>query len=180
MNYFKIIVVFIVAFFSVLKSYSQDEVYIDTVLERNVVVFKDTRLDLLDNRPESLEKMATVDKTKSSKINAATEIPVYKPIVSKDGKKKITGSIYSAKGFRIIIYNGSDKAQALAAKNKFSRAFPSTPSYLSYNVPSYKIKVGNFESRNDANGFLKKIRAAFPASFIVPDIVTIKNINVIK
>ncbi|QLH44893.1 MAG: SPOR domain-containing protein [Bacteroidota bacterium] len=62
----------------------------------------------------------------------------------------------------------------------FSRAFPSVASYLSYNVPSYKIKVGNFEDRKEASAFLRKVNKAFPAAFIVPDVVTIKNINVIK
>jgi hypothetical protein len=60
----------------------------------------------------------------------------------------------------------------------FTRAFPNVPSFVSYNVPSYKIKVGNFESRNDASVFMRKVSKVFPTSFIVPDIVTIKNINV--
>ena len=102
----------------------------------------------------------------------------YKPLVSTDGKKKVTGSIYTTKGFRVVIFSGPDRAQAMQAKNLFARNFPGIPSYVSYNVPSYKIKVGNFESRAEANEFLRRIGKAFPTSFIVPDIVTIKNINV--
>ena len=40
------------------------------------------------------------------------------------------------------------------------------------------IKLGNFEKREEASAFMKKVNKAFPTSFIVPDIVTIKNINV--
>ncbi|MBL7753153.1 MAG: SPOR domain-containing protein [Chitinophagaceae bacterium] len=141
--------------------------------ENNVTIFKDTRLDILDKRPALMAKAEEEEKKDK-------EIPLYKPIVSSDGKKKVTGSIYTAKGFRIIIYNGPDRNQALLAKNMFSRAFPSVASYLSYNVPSYKIKVGNFEDRKEASAFLRKVNKAFPAAFIVPDVVTIKNINVIK
>jgi hypothetical protein len=65
-------------------------------------------------------------------------------------------------------------------ENNFSRAFPGTRSYLSYNVPSYKIKIGDFDDKNDANKFMRRLIAAFPAAFIVPDLVTIKNINVIQ
>jgi hypothetical protein len=106
--------------------------------------------------------------------------PLYKPIVSADGKKQVTGSIYSAKGFRIVIYNGSDKNAALAAKNKFSRTFPGTRSYLSYNVPSYKIKIGDFENKNEATKFLRRLIAIFPSSFIAPDLVTIKKITITR
>jgi hypothetical protein len=106
--------------------------------------------------------------------------PLYKPIVSADGKKQVTGSIYSAKGFRIVIYNGSDKNAALAAKNKFSRAFSGTRSYFSYNVPSYKIKIGDFENKNEATKFMRRLMTIFPSSFIAPDLVTIKKITITR
>lgn len=138
--------------------------------EENVTIYKDPRLDLLDKRPGLVAKAEADIKER--------EIPLYRPIVSPDGKKTVTGSIYTQKGFRVVIYNGSDRAKALETKNAFSRAFPGTPSYMSYNVPSYKIKVGNFEDRADAGKFMRRVSAAFPSCFIVPDIVTIKNINV--
>lgn len=149
---------------------------LNVLIEENVIVFKDTRLDILDSRAAI---MSSIDERVRER-EKQNEIPLYKPIVSSDGRKKVTGSIYTAKGFRIIIYNGPDRSAALTAKNNFARAFPSTPSILSYNVPSYKIKVGNFENRKDASSFLRKVNKAFPTAFIVPDIITIKNINVSK
>lgn len=153
-------------------SFGQEEVgSIDSIAEvENVVIYKDARLDLLGKRPSLMIKAEEI-KEKDKVVN-------YNAIVSSDGKKKVTGSIYTSKGFRIIIYNGPDRAAAMLAKNSFTRSFPGTASYVSYNVPSYKIKVGNFESRNEASSFLRKVNKAFPTSFIVPDIVTVKNINV--
>ncbi|MBL7766019.1 MAG: SPOR domain-containing protein [Chitinophagaceae bacterium] len=142
----------------------------NVVVIENVMIYKDPRLDVLDKRGGLIAKIEADEK--------AREVPVYAPIVSANGKKKVTGSIYTAKGFRVVIYNGPDRAMALASKNAFMRAFPGTPSYMSYNVPSYKIKVGNFPDRADATKFLRMLSKAFPTSFIVPDIVTIKNINV--
>lgn len=139
-------------------------------IPQNVRIFKDPRLDILDTRPPLMAKLEAEEKAKI--------IPIYKPIVSSDGKKKVTGSIYTTKGFRIIIYNGPDRAQAMKAKNNFSKAFADCRSYMSYNVPSYKIKVGDFEERKDANEFLRKVSRLYPSSFIVPDIITVKNINV--
>lgn len=165
-------------FFSILLSllyitgFSQTETPNEDSIQipQNIQIFKDPRLDILDTRPPLMAKIEAEEKAKI--------IPVYKPIVSMDGKKKVTGSIYTTKGFRIIIYNGPDRALAMKAKNNFSKAFADYRSYMSYNVPSYKIKVGDFEERKDASEFLRKVSRMFPSSFIVPDIITVKNINV--
>lgn len=144
-----------------------------TEIPETVIILKDPRLDSLDKRPLLWVK-AEEERT------GRKEMQIFKPIVSADGKKKVTGSIYTKKGFRIVIYNGTDRAQALQAKNTFARNFPGTSSSMSYNVPSYKIKVGDFESRAQAANFLRQVGKSFPASFIVPDIITVKNINVIN
>ena len=160
-------------FLAPLLSFAQSEQEVPDSLPHpeNVKIMKDSRLDLLEKRAVKLElddRLRGGDK----------ETVLDKPIMSASGKKKVTGSIYTAKGFRIIIYNGPDRKQAIEAKNKFSNAFGSQRSYMSYNVPSYKIKVGDFESKKDATDFLRTVSAQFPSSFIVPDIVTVKNINV--
>lgn len=143
-------------------------------IEETVNIYKDPRLEVLDTRPAILAKAEAEERAAAKE----KEIPLYKPIVSADGKKKVTGSIYTVKGYRIVIYNGPDKNAAMQAKNNFSKAFPGTRSYLSYNVPSYKIKIGDFDDKGDASKFLRRLQAAFPTAFIVPDLVTIKNINV--
>ncbi|HNB80571.1 MAG TPA: SPOR domain-containing protein [Chitinophagaceae bacterium] len=166
--YFLLIFLFFIGFAA---AKAQDaEVQPDSLLPQHVHIFKDPRLDILDTRPPLMAKLEAEEKAKV--------IPVYKPIVSADGKKKVTGSIFTTKGYRIIIYNGPDRKQAMDVKNRFARMFPDKRSYMSYNVPSYKIKVGDFEDKKEANEFLRIISKAYPTSFIVPDIVTIKNINV--
>lgn len=171
---FLIVLLFVIAGNETLQA--QTDSTITAPVEDFVVVIKDPRLDILDKRPAIMAKLELEEKANQKKDK---EILVYKPIVSADGKKKVTGSIYTTKGFRIVIYNGTDRNQAMTAKNNFSRAYPGISSSMSYNVPSYKIKVGDFESRNEAGKFLKKIGKSFPTSFIVPDIITVKNINVI-
>ncbi len=155
-------------FLSVISAFGQDEsLPTDTlIIPQNVRIFKDARLDILNTRAAL---MANEEKNK---------LQLFKPIVSADGKKKVTGSIYTTKGYRIIVYNGPDRNEAIQAKNNFTKAFPDKRSYMSYNVPSYKIKVGDFEEKGEANEFLRLVSRMFPSSFIVPDIVTIKNINV--
>lgn len=169
---------FTLTFILLLSTYvafsQNEEVIKDSVpVIENVMIYKDARLDILEKRAAKLD-------LEERERGGDKETVLGKPIVSTNGKKKVTGSIYTAKGFRIIIYNGPDRLQAMNAKNKFSKSFDMQRSYMSYNVPSYKIKVGDFENNNEATDFLRRVTAMFPSSFIVPDIITVKNINVIE
>lgn len=72
------------------------------------------------------------------------------------------------KGYRVQIYFGSDKAKANEMKAKFLAQYASgIHAYEVYDVPNFKIRVGDFRTRMEAYRFLKKIRADFPSSFIV-------------
>jgi hypothetical protein len=73
-----------------------------------------------------------------------------------------------ANGFRVQIYFGTDKAKAKDVKSRFLASYASEAhAYEVYEQPNFKIRVGDFRSRLEAYRFLKKIRADFPASFIV-------------
>ncbi len=159
----------------------------------NVNVFKDPRLNVLKTRPK---KVARAKATKSynsynSKREKAKEEIIKKRkeklgvsnvksyTAIKRGKKKVTGSIVTRKGYRVNIYSGSNRTTALNTKRKFMRAYRGTPSYMTYITPYFKIRVGNYVSKKTAYRMLRKLQAAgFPKSFVVPDIVTVKNINV--
>jgi hypothetical protein len=129
---------------------------------------------MLNNRAKLLLESKELVKEKAEKTKEL--VPVYNPI--KAGKKTVTGSIYQKKGFRVLIYNGSDRNLAMRIKTEFNRTYPSMRSYMSYNVPNFKIKVGDFETRNEATKFLKRITPILPTASIVPDVVTVKNILV--
>jgi hypothetical protein len=72
------------------------------------------------------------------------------------------------KGYRVQIYFGADKAKANEFKAKFlNRYSGDVKAYEIYDVPNFKIRVGDFRSRLDAYRFLKKIKSEFPSAFIV-------------
>jgi hypothetical protein len=72
------------------------------------------------------------------------------------------------KGYRVQIYFGADKAKANAAKAQFlSRGSDATHAYELYDVPNFKIRVGDFRTKMDAYRYLKKIKGEFPQAFIV-------------
>jgi hypothetical protein len=171
-----------VLFASITNSFAQDEVTSEPMQEEETVrVFKDPRLDILETRPALIIKAELETKAYKAAVEKSTIPNVTKidaPI--KQGKKLITGTIVTKSGFRVVIYNGSDRTLAMQTKNNFGRTFSSVHSYMTYNAPSYKIKVGDFETKKEAQNFLRRVGAVFPTSFIAPDLVTVKNINIIR
>jgi hypothetical protein len=110
----------------------------------SVVVHKDARIDLL------LKKQGEVNAA-NRKANART-----------------------AKGFRILVINTNKRDEANAAKTKIYTNFAELKTYLVYQSPYFKLKVGNFRTREEAQQYQKSLSLYFPKGvFIVPDTIEI-------
>ena len=91
--------------------------------------------------------------------------PRLTTLVGKHGEVNAHGK---EKGYRVQIYFGADKAKANEYKAKFlGRYAGDVKAYEIYDLPNFKIRVGDFRSRMDAYRFLKKIKSEFPSAFIV-------------
>lgn len=110
-----------------------------------IVVHKDPRLDLLVK--------------KQIEINEAT---------TRNNRR-------SAQGYRIQVISTSNRTKALEAKTKIYQRFPELKSYLMYQSPFFKLKVGNFLDRQEAESYMQDIIALFPAGvYVVRDVVEVK------
>jgi mRNA-degrading endonuclease RelE of RelBE toxin-antitoxin system len=75
-------------------------------------------------------------------------------------------------GYRVQIFfdSGSNsKNKAASIKDNFETVYPGVKSYLSYKEPYYRVRVGDFRTLTEAEGFQKKIATDFPNSFAVKD-----------
>ncbi|MFM7015312.1 MAG: SPOR domain-containing protein [Bacteroidota bacterium] len=72
-------------------------------------------------------------------------------------------------GYRIQLYFGSERSKANEIKTDFSNNFSNTPSYLLYQQPNFKVRVGDFKTRMEAFAFLESLKEFYSTSFIVPD-----------
>lgn len=72
-------------------------------------------------------------------------------------------------GYRIQIHFGSERKSALDAKTKFLQLFPETEAYLIYQQPYFKVRVGDYRTRYEAQATYKKLISEFEKMFIVPD-----------
>lgn len=72
-------------------------------------------------------------------------------------------------GYRIQIYFGSTRNKAQEIKTTFEQQFPTINSYLIYDAPNFKVRVGDFQTRWQALPVLEELRSSFDIAFIVKD-----------
>jgi hypothetical protein len=94
-----------------------------------------------------------------------------------DRYRKVSATKMTRPGYRIQIYFGSDRVKAQEIRTEFMRTFPEQGAYLIYQQPNFKVRVGDFRTRIEAQGFLKSLYDRYVPSFIVPDEVKLPNFD---
>lgn len=124
----------------------------------------------------SADSYAQVDSNQGSTNNASGVVVHADPridLLLKKHRNIQIGYIYSGKGYRVQIYTGTDRAKANELKVDFIRRFPGIRTYLTYVQPQFRVKVGDFKTRAEAQKLYEETNAVYGASMIVPDIVVI-------
>lgn len=76
-------------------------------------------------------------------------------------------------GYRIRLYFGSSRnsrEESAMAVSKFNSMYPDVQVYRSYESPNFKVSVGNFRTRVDAELVLRDLKDDFPDAFIVREV----------
>ncbi len=84
----------------------------------------------------------------------------------------IAGQIHSLEGFRIQIFFDSgnlSKRNATQAREEFIKRFPGIEAYITFREPYYRVRIGDFRTKLEADGFRKKILQDYPHAFTVVD-----------
>jgi hypothetical protein len=75
-------------------------------------------------------------------------------------------------GFRVEIFFSSDidaKEKALKKKVEFLTLYPENTVHVKYVAPNFRVRVGDFRTKNEALKLFKEIKNTYPLSFIVTD-----------
>lgn len=109
----------------------------------SVIVKKDPRLDLLT--------------AKQAQINKRTAM------MTSNGQYK---------GYRIQVISTTNRDQAFKIKTELLGRFPDQKSYTSYQSPLFKVRIGNFLKKEDAEQFRKTLNRFYPNGvYVVEDII---------
>jgi len=111
----------------------------------SVIIHKDPRVDLL------VKKQASIN------------------IIS----KKSVG--HTTRGYRLLVLNTNKREDAINAKTKIYTYFPELKAYLVYQAPFFRLKAGNFKTRDEAEKYKQQMTPLFPKGvFIVNDTIEVK------
>jgi len=122
------------------------------------IVYRSNGQDVADSNSITVRKDPRIDLLvkKQAQINEET---------TRDARK-------TGQGFRLLVINTTKRDDAIAAKAKVYTNFPELKAYLLYQSPYYKLKVGNFKDRKEAEEYQKKMKYYFPSGvFIMNDII---------
>lgn len=109
-----------------------------------IVLHKDPRIDLLVNKQIEINEITTRSARRT------------------------------AQGFRILVMNTNDRQKALDAKTTLYQRYPDLKSYLMYQSPFFKLKIGNFKDRTEAEPYLEDIKQLFQSGvYVVRDVIEV-------
>ena len=112
----------------------------------NVVVNKDPRIDMLVNKQIEINEVTT------------------------------RNSRRAAPGYRILVISSNNRNKVIEAKTNMYREFPELKAYMMYQSPFFRLKVGNFRERPDAEEYLSRIQRFYPTGvYIVTDTIEVRS-----
>jgi hypothetical protein len=72
-------------------------------------------------------------------------------------------------GYRIQLFTGADRNNAIAIRSKFMIDFPAEQIYLIYQQPYFKLRVGDYRNLIEAQSMYTQLQKQFGQILIVPD-----------
>ncbi|MBO4871653.1 MAG: SPOR domain-containing protein [Muribaculaceae bacterium] len=129
-------------------------------LDRNDDSKKTTKTVKKDEKDDSLDELD--DEHEKSKEKVESKQP-KQPKREYTSKQTIQAR---GTGFRIQAYSDNNYKTAKSAAQARARAiamkFPQYRSYISYNAPTWRLRLGDFKTHADAQAALARIRSVFP------------------
>lgn len=106
-----------------------------------------------------------------------TEKPLYindKVDAYLDEKAAKNKNVKYANGYRIQLYVGRERKLVDEAKIYIYQTYPNINPYLTYSLPTYKLKIGDFITRTEAERLLNQLKPQYPEAIIIPEKIDVK------
>jgi hypothetical protein len=88
-------------------------------------------------------------------------------------KTSMLTSSGQVKGYRIQVINSNRRDEADRFKAELLLRFPEEKTYLTYQAPNFRVRIGNFIELQDAQKFRKRVAKLYPGKgiYVVSDII---------
>ena len=77
-----------------------------------------------------------------------------------------SGNSVTILGFRVQIFSGLGRDEAYAEQTRFKSLHPNITSYVSYTQPNYRVRVGDFRTKLEAQKFMNELKKKYTSMFI--------------
>lgn len=101
---------------------------------------------------------------------ALARLLVYRPVIVTETEAEASeqhNHPVVRTGYRVQVFDDNNprtaRRNAEAANQRIASQFPHLRSYMSFNSPYWRVKVGDFRSRAEAEATMAEIRQAFPS-----------------
>ncbi|MGE7773840.1 SPOR domain-containing protein [Chitinophaga caseinilytica] len=113
---------------------------------------------------ESVQQEGNVKVTKDSRIDILIRKQVYINNLA----------IRNQPGFRVQVLTTNKRNEANEAKTRVMQRYPDYRTYIDFEAPYFKVRVGDFKSREEATELRKELAEYFPnGAFVVPTIINV-------
>lgn len=138
---------------------------------------KDTSGD--ETSPYYLGAFEDFDADQYEDVIPAVEPPVMEHEIPERLKSKTSPGSTMSRGFRVQLFSSLSRPEANDAmqraitwwEDQNDRVAARPPIYIEYEQPYYKVRVGNFRSRDAAARMAGKIEQVFAGAFVVPSLI---------
>lgn len=114
-----------------------------TYAKDTIIVHKDARLDVLTGKQAAVNKLTA---------------------------KMTSNGQY--KGFRLQVLNSRSRDEAFKVKAELLQLFPGQKSYVLYQSPYFKVRIGDFIEKSEAVSFKAQLIRKYPDNaYVVEDII---------
>ncbi|UKN00868.1 SPOR domain-containing protein [Paracrocinitomix mangrovi] len=85
----------------------------------------------------------------------------------RSGEESLDGVLID--GYRVMIYFDQDKSKAESEKARFMSMYNDVSTYIDYSAPNYRVRVGNFRTKLEAEKLKQEILGIFFTAIVVED-----------
>lgn len=86
----------------------------------------------------------------------------------------VSGKNVTLSGFRVQIFSGLDRQVAYSEQAKFKARYPAINTYISYTQPNYKLRVGDFRTRLEAEKLMNELKKYYNSMFVFSEMIILK------
>ena len=105
-----------------------------------------------------VERHANVSITQPEELNAR---------LVRSSSSGNNGEVTSGAGYRLQVYSNNNartaKSEAAARASQISERFPQWSTYVSWDAPYWRLRVGDFVTYQEATAAMSEMKQAFPA-----------------